>query len=236
MVAVVAPMAGPGGARGHPADPSPAVRLALVASVLAAHGLAAYALLQADAMHDSAREVVPIFAVWVAPAPPRAAPAPPPVRPHRRVVDEPMIASAPPTPPAVKVPAAEPLPATPAAPSLAATSVPSPAPAPAAAPAPAPTPSHTVDAREVGYLTPPRPTYPAVSRRLGEEGRVTLRVLVDAAGLPVQVIVSASSGYARLDDAALHAARGARFRPYAVDGIAQPVWVLVPFVFSLNAG
>lgn len=97
-------------------------------------------------------------------------------------------------------------------------------------------PPRTVDASEVGYLMPPRLTYPALSRRLGEEGRVTLRVLVDASGQPGQIVVGTTSGYPRLDDAALQAARAARFRPYVVDGIGQPVWVLIPFVFRLDAG
>lgn len=102
-----------------------------------------------------------------------------------------------------------------------------------AAPTAAP---RTVNARDVGYLTPPRLSYPPLSRRLGEEGRVTLRVLVDEAGRPGEIHVGTSSGYPRLDDAAVQAARVARFRPYLVDGVAQRVWVLLPIAFSLDAG
>ena len=86
----------------------------------------------------------------------------------------------------------------------------------------------------VQYLQPPSPAYPSLSRRLREAGRVVVRVLIDADGAPRQLGVQQSSGHARLDDSAVAAVRSARFRPYREHGAAQPVWVLVPIVFSLE--
>ncbi len=84
------------------------------------------------------------------------------------------------------------------------------------------------------YLSNPAPRYPPASRRAGEQGTVTLRVLVKRDGLPAQVEVEKSSGSPHLDAAALEAVRGWRFVP-ARQG-ADPVesWVLVPVVFRLE--
>jgi protein TonB len=101
--------------------------------------------------------------------------------------------------------------------------------APAAAAAP-----RTVSASQLGYRVPPNPIYPARSRKAGEQGSVTVRVLVDVAGRPAQVSLQTSSGHAALDESALSAVRAAQFRPYAEGGLAQAVWVLVPINFVLR--
>ncbi|MCA0305648.1 MAG: energy transducer TonB [Proteobacteria bacterium] len=92
----------------------------------------------------------------------------------------------------------------------------------------------TVSAAQLGYLVPPNPVYPARSRKAGEQGSVTVRVLVDAAGRPSQVLLQASSGHPALDEAAVSAVRAAQFRPYADGGTPQAVWVLVPINFVLR--
>jgi periplasmic protein TonB len=97
---------------------------------------------------------------------------------------------------------------------------------------PAPSPPKTV--AEVEYVQAPSPTYPSVSRRLGEEGKVVLRVLVNTEGKPEDAQVRVSSGHARLDEAARSAALRARFRPYREGSTAVPVWAIVPISFSLN--
>jgi periplasmic protein TonB len=61
------------------------------------------------------------------------------------------------------------------------------------------------------------PTYPPASRRAGEEGTVRLKVLVDTNGRPSNVEVSKSSGFPRLDEAAVQAVRKWRFQA-ATDG------------------
>jgi protein TonB len=48
-----------------------------------------------------------------------------------------------------------------------------------------------------------KPPYPPVSRRLGEEGMVRLAITVAADGSVAQAVVAASSGHARLDQAAV---------------------------------
>ncbi|WP_205694469.1 energy transducer TonB [Crenobacter cavernae] len=64
-----------------------------------------------------------------------------------------------------------------------------------------------------GYLNNPRPAYPPLSLEMGEEGKVQMRVLVGADGRPESVEVAKSSGFPRLDRAALTAVRGWRFVP-----------------------
>lgn len=87
---------------------------------------------------------------------------------------------------------------------------------------------------DMAYLSNPQPSYPAMSKKLHEEGTVVLRVHVSVAGDALTVEVAQTSGYERLDDAALRAVRRWKFVPsklgdQPVDGIA-----MVPMVFSLK--
>jgi protein TonB len=103
-----------------------------------------------------------------------------------------------------------------------------------AAPAASTSAPKVVSASQVAYLTPPSPIYPAKSRRAGEKGTVTVRVLIDTSGRPAQVGLQSSSGHPALDESAVSAVRAARFRPYSEAGITQAVWVLVPINFVLQ--
>jgi len=76
--------------------------------------------------------------------------------------------------------------------------------------------------------------YPAVSRRLGEQGHVTLKVVVGADGQPQDVQVKKSSGYERLDQAAREAMLRCRFVPGKVDGVSQTMAYDAPINFVLN--
>lgn len=78
------------------------------------------------------------------------------------------------------------------------------------------------------------PPYPSVSRRLGEAGRVMLRVELDATGRVVQAQVVDSSGFSRLDAAALAAVRNWRCEPPRRDGRAVGAVALQPFDFTLD--
>lgn len=120
---------------------------------------------------------------------------------------------------------------------------PSPSPvavAPATAPAPpapvaAPVaPTATQPRFDADYLDNPKPAYPALSRRGGEQGKVVLRVQVAADGLPTEVQLHAGSGYARLDNAALDAVRRWKFVPARLGSEPVAASVLVPIVFSLK--
>ena len=84
----------------------------------------------------------------------------------------------------------------------------------------------------VEYVRPPKPAYPIESSRRREHGAVLLRVLVDALGRPAQIQVEHSSGFERLDAAARDAVQKALFRPYEVNGVAQPAQVLIPIEFT----
>lgn len=85
-----------------------------------------------------------------------------------------------------------------------------------------------------GYLHNPPPKYPPVSRRLGEQGRILLRVMVSADGAAVSVALQASSGSSRLDEAALDAVRQWRFISAKRGGQAVSASVVVPIKFSLG--
>jgi protein TonB len=87
----------------------------------------------------------------------------------------------------------------------------------------------------VEYVRAPAPVYPIESNRRRERGTVMLRVLVDATGHPQEIQIERSSGYTRLDTAAREAVQNALFRPYEVNGTAQPAQVLIPIEFTRRA-
>jgi len=68
---------------------------------------------------------------------------------------------------------------------------------------------------------------------LGEQGVVTLLVLVGVDGLPQKVELKTSSGYERLDRAALDAVRQYRFVPGRRGNVPEAMPVIVPIVFKL---
>ncbi|BDU69070.1 hypothetical protein GETHOR_11710 [Geothrix oryzae] len=85
------------------------------------------------------------------------------------------------------------------------------------------------------YLQNPPPDYPSLSRRLGEEGRIILRVLISPEGLPRDIQLQASSGFPRLDQAALQTVRRWRFAPAMRGDEPLAAWVLVPIRFNLES-
>lgn len=87
---------------------------------------------------------------------------------------------------------------------------------------------------DAGYLDNPAPVYPVISRRMGEEGKVLLRVFVEPNGRPSQIQVSASSDSPRLDKTAQEAVWRWKFVPAQRGNEAVGAWVLVPIVFSLR--
>lgn len=84
------------------------------------------------------------------------------------------------------------------------------------------------------YLDNPRPPYPALSRRLGEQGRVVLRVWVEADGRPGRIELRSGSGFERLDRAALQTVQRWRFLPGKKAGVPEAMWVEVPLQFVLE--
>lgn len=106
---------------------------------------------------------------------------------------------------------------------------PSAPPAPPAPPAPIVPPNFNAN-----YLDNPAPMYPPLARRMGEEGRVMLRVYVEASGLPSKVEIRTSSGSERLDQAALEAVKRWKFVPAKQGDQAVPAYVVVPISFNLR--
>jgi protein TonB len=85
------------------------------------------------------------------------------------------------------------------------------------------------------HVTPP--VYPAMSRRLGEEGVVILMIYVLPDGRVGDVRVHKSSGHPRLDDAAVDAARNKwRFKPATQGGAGVAAWGSYTVRFQLQEG
>lgn len=214
----------PGGARRRGAI---AGRSAAFTTVVALHGLVGMALLRAVSQPAPVTPPTPIFASLLLPRPAvETVQSPPPPRrvPRRPVPRRPLPVAAEAT--------ASPATAPPAA------TAPS-APAPPAVPrseAGTPTPPPLLPPRfDAAYLDNPAPAYPALSRRLGEQGLVRLRVLVSAAGEPERVELERSSGSLRLDHSAQAAVARWRFVPARRGSEAVPAWVIVPISFHLGA-
>lgn len=114
---------------------------------------------------------------------------------------------------------------------------PQPVPTPALVEAPKPAPPLPViqPRFNADYLDNPKPPYPSISRRMGEEGEVQLRVSVDAGGNVQQIEIHRGSGYPRLDQSALQTVRRWRFVPARQGNQPVSSWVIVPIQFSLRS-
>lgn len=165
---------------------------------------------------------VSLLSAAAPPAPPQEKPTPRPPAPSK--------APRPVAKPAITQTSSEP-----ASPVAAPAAVSAPAPAPAATPAnnsdSAPVSAPRFDA---GYLNNPAPRYPPLSRRMGEEGKVMLRVLVSSEGQAQEVRLHVSSGSARLDEAAIDAVRNWRFVAARQGERSISGWVIVPISFRLD--
>lgn len=77
--------------------------------------------------------------------------------------------------------------------------------------------------------------YPSASRRLGEEGSVTLALLVGPDGKVAEIKMEKSSGFPRLDEAALkQVPRAWRFLPGSVDGKPEAMWYSIIVTWKLT--
>ncbi len=170
------------------------------------------------------RTAMPMMVSFIVEQPkPQAEPLPPPKRPPPPERPKPkpqMVASTAPTPVPMEAPPMEELPTE-------VVQAPPPEPAP-----PAPTvPPNFVAA----YLNNPAPQYPYLSKQRREEGTVMLRVLVNARGTADQVLVERSSGFSRLDEAAVEVVQKRwRFVPAKQGDEAVAAWVLIPMIFKLK--
>ncbi len=206
--------------------------------------LAALWALQSGLMRRAVEVLVPaqLLSEFIEPVVPKVAPPPvePPPLPPKAVVVKP-VAPQPPvaTPAPVPVAIADPTPA-PAAPSGSAAPQPAPPPiaapvavaevAPPAPPAKARVELPVVDADYTQNEELFRP--PPASVRLGEFGVVVLKVTVGANGFVSLAEVSKSSGFPRLDNAALQGAKKVKFRPATRDGTPIEWTYLWPIKYS----
>ncbi|MBT9508520.1 MAG: energy transducer TonB [Rhodoferax sp.] len=210
-------------------------RNAIIAlSVVVFHILALWAL-QTGLLRRAVELVVPaeILSEFIEPPAPKVLPAPPaPPAPVKQAVTKtpvPVQAVAPQplaiadTTPAPNAPTGVTAPQ-PAAPALA-------APVALAPPAPARVELPSSDA---DYLQNPKPPYPPLSKRLGEQGKVVVRVLIGIDGVAQKAEIKQSSGFDRLDQAALSTVLRWRYLPGKRAGIPEAMWFSVPINFVLE--
>jgi len=95
-------------------------------------------------------------------------------------------------------------------------------------------PVFVMPSSSAAYLNNPKPPYPAISRRLNEQGLVILRVLINTQGQAEQTELYQSSGHKRLDDSALKTVSTWRFVPGTRNGMPQAMWFNVPINFVLE--
>ena len=205
--------------------PSRAAQRTGVAFAIALHGVAGSALLSYEPARSALFATAPLMVQLLTPPRPEAKPPAEPPKPKPIVKPRP------------KPPEPLPLIAAPVeAPSPSPIIVPPPPPPPPPEPAPvvvAP-PVITAPIFAADYLDNPSPTYPTLSRRNGEQGRVVLRVLVNPAGRADQVEIRTSSGHPRLDNAARDTVLGWRFVPAKRGEAPIAAWVLIPISFRLE--
>jgi TonB family protein len=76
--------------------------------------------------------------------------------------------------------------------------------------------------------------YPSFSKRAGEQGETIVNLIIDKHGLVREVKVIKSSGYQRLDDAALEIAKDYKFRIYKVNNIPTELSTNLLIRFNLK--
>jgi len=155
------------------------------------------------------------------PPPPVAAPkTPSPKTPLPPVIQPPIAAATPvitaPTAPAINVTPTQSTPPT----------------APTASSAPSPS-IRTGAAIQPGASCA-KPDYPSASRRLEEEGTVSLKFLIGADGRVLQAEIEKTSGFPRLDEAARNALSKCQFRPGTIDGKAEQSWASIKYTWRLE--
>ena len=206
-------------------------------SVVVLHVLFIWAL-QSGLLMRAAEIIVPVevLSEFLEPPAPKLVPVPPvtptPPKPVKTVT-----AKAPTQPAPQPLAIADPSPS-PNAP-LGVTT-PQPAPAPITAPvaavaaAPAGPPSVQLPSSDASYLQNPKPAYPSISKRLNEQGKTVVRVLIGIDGVPQRSEIAATSNFDRLDQAAIAAVMRWRYVPGKRGGVPEAMWFNVPINWVLE--
>lgn len=214
-------------------------RSGVLLTIIALHiALLTYAVIAAKRVKVTPPEVPQVLmALLISPSIEK--PTPPPVRPAPPV-PKPQAHIAEPTPPVKTVvkertepPVLNTESAAPAQQARAEPATPAPA-APPTPPAPTPVAAVIPPSFHAAYLNNPPPAYPPLARRMGDEGKVMLRVYVTPEGTAGEVRVLTSSGSPMFDEAALAAVKQWRFVPAKQGENAVAAWVQVPIVFKLG--
>lgn len=85
-------------------------------------------------------------------------------------------------------------------------------------------------------ISVPTPTYPIAARRAGEEATVIVKVRVGKDGRVLEAQLASDKSFPfGLDDAALEAAREARYEPATRDGEPIEMWTSLVLSFRLES-
>jgi len=212
-------------------------RLFIVIAVVGFHVLGLWAL-QTGLLRRAVELVVTVqvMAEFIELPQPQVTPTPPPPQPQTTPVTKRV------TPPAPR-PAPQPVAiADPAPSSLAPTGITEPQPpAPplltptvVAEPAPPAPPKIELPSSSADYLNNAPPPYPPLSKRLGEQGKVIVRTLIEVNGTASKAEIRSSSGYERLDQAALQTVLKWRYVPGKRAGVPEAMWFNIPINFVLE--
>ena len=210
-----------------------AIHIALLAVILTLRHEPLQPVIEAKVMTAQLLAPAPIAAPVavqsIAPPPPKPTP---PVHTKPKVQPKP---TPPPTPPPLPVAAA---------PSPTPVAAPEPTPAPAAPAAPAAQAAPAIG-RPTMDITAPKnvshiecsmitPDYPALSKRRGETGTAYVTFVIGPTGKVESISLKKSSGFSRLDDAAIAAAHASSCKPYLENGQAIRATATQPYNFNLN--
>ena len=214
-------------------------RIVVIAGgVLLFHALAIWAL-QSGLLMRAVEMVVPVEVLAQIIEPPKPIP-PPPVVPKEAPPTKPEVAKQTPKPSAPQTQAQPPIlaveTATPAPVAPAPVQIAPPAPilplsvpvAAVAAPVPAPVPAPVTKvppSTDADDLYNPNQRYPRMSQTMGEQGTVMVRILIGANGLPLKAELQKTSGFERLDQAALDFVMQSRYKPGTLGGKPTEMWM-----------
>jgi protein TonB len=79
-----------------------------------------------------------------------------------------------------------------------------------------------------------RPDYPARAARNGDTGTVSLALLIGVDGKVTDAKIKQTSGFKELDRAAISALSMCKFKPATTNGVAEPAWGQIAYVWSLD--
>ena len=228
----------------RPLPKQPLSRNAVIAITVVALHIVFLWVLQSGLLMRAAELVVPaeILTQFIEPPTPKAEPLTPPVlkpqvspMPVKKTVAKPVMQPAPqplaiadPTP-SLNAPVGVTTPQPTLAPATAPVAVAANAPVMAAA-----APAVQLPSSDADYLQNPRPPYPPISRRLNEQGKTTVRVLIGVDGLPQRSEIAKSSGFERLDQAAMATVMRWRYVPGKRGGLPEAMWFNVPINWVLE--